>query len=106
VASVFAYEFPEIVAKLCLLCPAVKTPILTETCLEVIDGKYEHLIPKTGNELSNMCHLLTNDYHKWLPFSDKLMQSMVNVNFTTDRQELLKKRNRLLQYFFFILEHL
>lgn len=92
VASLFAYQFPESVAKLGLLCPAVKTPILTETCLQVVGGQFEHLIPKDGPDLSNICHLLTNDYHKSLPCSDTIMQSMVNVNYAPHRRQLLRQR--------------
>jgi hypothetical protein len=92
VASLFAYHFPECVVKLGLLCPAVRTPILTEACLQVVDGQFEHLIPKDGVDLSNICHLLTNDYHKRFPCSDRIMQSMVNVNYAPRRQKLLRER--------------
>jgi hypothetical protein len=36
------------------MCPAVKTPILTETCLKVIKGTENILIPTNGKEFVEM----------------------------------------------------
>jgi hypothetical protein len=76
-----------------LLCPAVKTPILTKTCQDLFDGNYDILIPNTGEKFVSMIQLLT--YHKRF-YPAKLMQSFVNMNFDTKRQELLKQSNQFL----------
>lgn len=88
VAALFAHTYPELVQNLALLCPAIKTPILTETCQQLIQGKYELLIPKNGEEFTTMIKLLT---HKSMFFPYKIMQSYVNINFHLERQVLLKK---------------
>jgi len=88
-AGLYAFYYPEMIAKLGLLCPAVKTPILTDTCKELIGGNYDLLIPKNGKQFVKMIQLLAN---KRQPYPERIMQSWVNLNFTKERQAILKKR--------------
>jgi len=54
IAGLFAASYPECVQYLGLLSPAVKTPLLTKTCEKLINGKYNLLIPTTGEEFAYM----------------------------------------------------
>lgn len=88
VAGLFAHDYPECIAKLCLLCPAIKSPTLTKTFVELINGNSDLLVPTTGEQFVRMIGLLTN---KPQPYPAAIMQSFVNLNFTKERQANLKK---------------
>lgn len=88
VAGLFAYHYPELIHKLGLLCPAIKTPQETETYKQLINGNYEILIPKNGKQFVRMISLLAN---KRQPYPERIMQSFVNLNFTPERQDNLRK---------------
>ena len=85
----FAHYYPECVFNLALLCPAIRTPILTETCSNLMNGHYKTLIPTNGQEFIRMISLLCN---KTQYYPKRIMQSFVNINFTPERQNLLKRR--------------
>ena len=70
------------------MCPAVKSPIVTTTCDELFKGNYDILIPSTGEKFITMIELLT---YKSRYYPAKLMQSFVNLNFSLQRQDLLRK---------------
>ena len=89
-AGLFAHYYPEYIHKLALLCPAIKTPILTETCQELLAGNFDLLIPKNGKQFIKMIGLLCQ---KQQMYPSRIMQSFVNLNFTLERQHILKKRN-------------
>lgn len=71
------------------MCPAIKTPQETETYKQLINGNYEILIPKNGKQFVRMISLLAN---KRQPYPERIMQSFVNLNFTPERQDNLRKR--------------
>ena len=89
VAALFTAMYPECVENLALLCPAIKTPIITDTCQELLNGNYNLLIPENGDQFIRMISLLC---HKTQYYPHRIMQSFVNINFTPERQSLLKKR--------------
>lgn len=89
VAGLFAHDHPECIAKLALLCPAIKSPTLTKTFMELINGNSDLLVPTNGTQFIRMIRLLTN---KPQPYPAAIMQSFVNLNFTKERQVNLKKR--------------
>jgi hypothetical protein len=76
---------------LALLCPAIRTPIITELCQQVFDGNYNVLIPKNGSDFIAMIDLLC---FKTIRFPHKIMQAFVNINFSK-RKNLLEKGNFL-----------
>lgn len=88
VAGLFAHDYPECIAKLALLCPAIKSPTLTKTFTDLINGNSDLLIPTNGKQFVRMIRLLTN---KPQPYPTAIMQSFVNLNFTKERQANLKK---------------
>lgn len=88
VAALFAHNYPECVLNLALLCPAIVTPVRTETCSKVMSGHFTTLIPTNGEEFINMISLLTS---KTQYYPHRIMQSFVNINFTIERQSLLRK---------------
>ncbi len=96
-AGLYSTAYPDSIVKLGLLCPAVKSPILTKTCKELLAGNYDLLIPKNGKQFVKMIRLLAN---KRQPYPERIMQSFVNLNFTKERQLILKKR-----MYFMILIH-
>lgn len=88
VAGLYAHDYPKYVSKLGLLCPASKTPVLTETCKKLINGKYELLIPTNGKEFCQMIALLAC---KPQHVPERIMHSYVNLCFTPDKRTNLKK---------------
>jgi pimeloyl-ACP methyl ester carboxylesterase len=98
VAALFTFKYPECVRNLALLCPAIKTPIMTEACQRVMSGNYDLLIPETGEQFLNMIEQLS---HKTQYFPKRIMQSYVNINFHPERQSLLKKSK--IKYCYFLI---
>lgn len=88
VAGIFAHTFPENVAKLGLLCPAVKSPILTDTCKQILNGDYITLIPHKGEDVIKMLNLLSA---KRAFYPVRIMDSFVELNYTSEKKELLKQ---------------
>lgn len=88
IAALFTHYYPENVQNLALLCPAIKTPILTETCKKLMNGQFDLLIPENGEQFITMIGLLCN---KTQYYPQRIMQSFVNINFHPERQSLLKK---------------
>ena len=76
----------------------MRTPILTELCQKVLDGKYNVLIPENGNDFISMINLLC---FKTIRFPHKIMQAFVNINFTK-RKNLLEKGKPLILSSFII----
>lgn len=87
ISALFCYYHSECIENLILMCPAVKTPILTKTCQDLFDGNYEILIPSTGAKFVSMIQLLT---YKQRYYPAKMMSAFVNLNFHEEKQEFLK----------------
>lgn len=92
VAGMYSHKYPKNIRLLALLCPAIPTPILTDTCQKVLKGQYELLIPSNGREFTNMIDLMCFK-RVWCP--QKIMQSFVNINFNKKKILLHKVMHNL-----------
>lgn len=92
VAALFAHYYPECIQNLALLCPAIRTPTLTNACQKVMNGHFNLLIPNNGKEFTEMIELLCT---KTQYYPHRIMQSFVNINFHPERKNLLHKGNQI-----------
>jgi hypothetical protein len=92
VASLFAHDYPDLVSNLALVCPAMKTPVLSEVHNKLMDGDYTSLIPQNGKQLANTLKLISVRFKvKYLP--SKIMDSYINLSYTPQKRQLLSKSN-------------
>jgi abhydrolase domain-containing protein 6 len=87
VAAFFTHKYPKNVKLLALLCPAIRTPIITELCQKVLDKNLNILIPQNGDDFITMVNILC---FKTIRFPHKIMQAFVNLNYNK-RKNLLEK---------------
>jgi hypothetical protein len=76
---------------LALLCPAIRTPIITELCQKVLDKNLNILIPQNGDDFITMVNILC---FKTIRFPHKIMQAFVNLNYNK-RKNLLEKGSKI-----------
>lgn len=88
VVSLFTHYYPENVDKLCLMCPAIRTPTLSNTCQELLKGNYKHLMPRNGKEFTEMVALLSS---KKTYYPEIIMQAWVDLNFTPKKMVVFEK---------------
>ena len=86
--GLFAYKYPEYLDRLALLCPAMKTPELSEAHQKILKNDYSNLIPLSGNHLIDIINYISNR-NQFMPM--KLMNSYFNIYYKKERRILLEK---------------
>ena len=95
IAGLFTTVYPELIESLIAICPAMKTPIVTELSKRLMNGDYGALIPEDATQFTHLIELLTCQK---VPFPRIIMQSLLEASYPEKKKVFLRKRKKLFIY--------